>query len=111
MQAALLVPVIYNIDEFLFGGSLHVVVPITTHTYDRRKSIGEKETKKRKEEKVKERKEKKNETNRKRQAKTIKRQEKQEVRMTDEVTMFMLLTHIDYCRKSKVRGHPKVLEP
>ena len=41
---------------------LHVVF-ITTHTRDRRKSIGEKETKKRKEDKGKERKEKKNETN------------------------------------------------
>ena len=37
---------------------LHVV-SITTHTHDRRKSIGEKETKKRKEDKGKERKEKK----------------------------------------------------
>ena len=43
---------------------LHVVF-ITMHTHDRRKSIGEKETKKRKEDKGKERKEKKNETNRK----------------------------------------------
>ena len=37
---------------------LHVV-SITTHTHDRHKSIGEKETKKRKEDKGKERKEKK----------------------------------------------------
>ena len=56
---------------------LHVV-SITTHTHDRHKSIGEKETKKRKEDKGKERKEKKNETKRKRQAKRRKRQEKQE---------------------------------
>ena len=59
---------------------LHVVF-ITTHTHDRRKSIGEKETKKRKEDEGKERKEKKNETNetkRKRQAKRKKIQEKQE---------------------------------
>ena len=57
---------------------LHVV-SITTHTHDRNKSIGEKETKKRKEDKGKERKEKKkNETRRKRQAKRRKIQEKQE---------------------------------
>ena len=59
---------------------LHVVF-ITTHTHDRRKSIGGKETKKRKEDRGKERKEKKNETNetkRKRQAKRRKIQEKQE---------------------------------
>ena len=56
---------------------LHVV-SITTHTHDRHKSIGEKETKKRKEDRGKERKEKKNETRRKRQAKRRKRQEKQE---------------------------------
>ena len=56
---------------------LHVV-SITTHTHDRHKSIGEKETKERKEDKGKERKEKKNETRRKRQAKRRKRQEKQE---------------------------------
>ena len=56
---------------------LHVVY-ITTHTHDRHKSIGEKETKKRKEDKGKERKENKNETRRKRQAKRRKRQEKQE---------------------------------
>ena len=56
---------------------LHVV-SITTHTHDRHKSIGGKETKKRKEDKGKERKEKKNETKRKRQAKRRKRQEKQE---------------------------------
>ena len=47
---------------------LHVV-SITTHTHDRHKSIGEKETKKRKKDKGKERKEKKNETRRKRRAK------------------------------------------
>ena len=42
--------------------STHIlhVVPITTHTHDRRKSIGKKETRKRKEEKGKEGKEKKN---------------------------------------------------
>ena len=45
---------------------LHVV-SITTHTHDRHKSIGEKETKERKEDEGKERKEKKNETKRKRQ--------------------------------------------
>ena len=59
---------------------LHVVF-ITAHTHDRRKSIGEKETKKRKEDKGKEIKEKKNEINeakRKRQAKRRKIQEKQE---------------------------------
>ena len=56
---------------------LHVV-SITTHTHDKHKSIGEIETKKRKEDKGKERKEKKNETGRKRQAKRRKRQEKQE---------------------------------
>ena len=56
---------------------LHVV-SITPHTHDRHESIGEKETKKRKEGKGKERKEKKNETRRKRQAKRRKRQEKQE---------------------------------
>ena len=56
---------------------LHVV-SITTHTHDRRKSIGEKETKKRKEDEGKERKEKKNETKRNRQAKRRKIQEKQE---------------------------------
>ena len=55
---------------------LHVA-SITSHTHDRRKSIGEEETKKRKEDKGKERKEKKNETKRKRQAKKRKRQEKQ----------------------------------
>ena len=58
--------------------TLHVV-SITTHTHDRRKSIGEKETKKRKEDKGKNIKEKKNETTkRKSQAKRRKRQEKQE---------------------------------
>ena len=36
-----------------------IIVPITTHTHDRRKSIGKKETKKRKEDKGKERKDKK----------------------------------------------------
>ena len=56
----------------------YLVVFITTHTHDRLESIGEKETKKRKEDKGKERKEKKNETRRKRQAKRRKRQEKQE---------------------------------
>ena len=56
---------------------LHVV-SITTHTHGRRKSIGEKETTKRKEDKGKERKEMKNKTKRKRQAKRRKRQEKQE---------------------------------
>ena len=56
---------------------LHVV-SITPHTHDRNKSIGEKETKKRKEDKGKERKEKKNETKRKREAMRRKRQEKQE---------------------------------
>ena len=58
---------------------LHVVY-ITTHTHDSlRKSIGEKETKKRKEDEGKERKGKRNETTRrKRQAKRRKRQEKQE---------------------------------
>ena len=56
---------------------LHVVF-ITPHTDNRHKSIGEKETKKRKEDKRKKRKEKKNETKRKRPAKRRKRQEKQE---------------------------------
>ena len=59
---------------------LHVVF-ITTHTHDRRKSFGEKETKKRKEDKGKERKEEKNETNeteRKKQAERRKIQEEQE---------------------------------
>ena len=54
---------------------LHVV-SITTHTHDRHKSIGAKETKKSKEDEGKKRKEKKNETKRKRQAKRRKRQEK-----------------------------------
>ena len=58
---------------------LHVV-SITTHTHDRRKSIGENETKKRKEDKGKERKEKKNETKRKRQAKRRKRQKQEKAR-------------------------------
>ena len=59
-------------------GRLPHVVSITPHTHDRHKSIGGKETKKRKEDKGKERKEKKNETKRKRQAKRRKRQEKQQ---------------------------------
>ena len=55
------------------------VVSVTTHTHDRHKSIGEKDTRKRKEDKGKESKEKKNETTRrKRQAKSRKRQETQE---------------------------------
>ena len=56
---------------------LHVI-SITPHTHDRHKSIGEKETKKRRQDKGKEREEKKNETRRKRQAKRRKIQEKQE---------------------------------
>ena len=64
---------------------LHVLIlSITTHTHDRRRSIGEKETKKRKEDKGKEREEKKNETKRKRQAKRRKRQEKQEKKKQDK---------------------------
>ena len=55
---------------------LHVL-SITTHTHDRHKSIGEKETKKRRQRKGKKREE-KNETRRKRQAKRRKRQGKQE---------------------------------
>ena len=51
---------------------LHVV-SITTHTHNRRKSIGEKETEERKEDKGKERKDKKNETKQKRQAREKKK--------------------------------------
>ena len=54
---------------------LHVV-PITTHTHDRRKSIGKKEQ--RKEKKIKERKEKTRKRKTKKERKEDKRQEKQE---------------------------------
>ena len=60
----------YHVDYILH------VVSITTHTHDRRKSIGKQETKKRREEKGKEVKEK--ERRRNRNWKENKRQEKQE---------------------------------
>ena len=68
---------------------LHVV-SITTHTHGRRKSIGKKETQKRKEDKGKERKEKRAKKKRKRKGKkredkkSKKRQEKQEKARQEE---------------------------